>query len=136
MTPRQYLQQARRINALIASAMNELQQIRSWTEGFSADSKEPPLYNGLSCSTGTAENHDTVDLEAGLRREIRVLVSKREEIRRTIDSLDDRDERLLLRLRYINGLTWEQIAANMSYTMTQLHRIHDRALKHIQYPKN
>lgn len=40
-------------------------------------------------------------------------------------------ERRLIRLRYIRGLTWEQVAVEMNYSWRQVHRIHSSALKHL-----
>lgn len=53
------------------------------------------------------------------------------EIERAIEKLKPR-ERLLLRLYYIDGLTWEQVAVNMNYSWTQVHRIHGRALQKLK----
>lgn len=49
------------------------------------------------------------------------------EIERAIEGLASR-ERTLLRLYYIEGLTWEQVAVEMNYSWRQIHRIHGEAL--------
>jgi RNA polymerase sigma factor (sigma-70 family) len=49
------------------------------------------------------------------------------EIEGAIDLLQPR-ERTLLRLYYIDGLTWEQVAYEMDYSWRQVHRIHGDAL--------
>lgn len=38
-------------------------------------------------------------------------------------------ERMLIRLYYIQGLTWEQVCIAMSYEWAQVHRIHALALQ-------
>ena len=38
-------------------------------------------------------------------------------------------ERTLIRLHYIEGKTWEQVAVTMSYSWRQVHRIHSKALQ-------
>lgn len=38
-------------------------------------------------------------------------------------------ERVLLRLRYVHGLTWEEVCVDMSYSWRQVHRIHAKALE-------
>lgn len=40
-------------------------------------------------------------------------------------------ERMLIRYRYIEGLTWEVVAVRMNYSWRQMHRIHGKALKHL-----
>lgn len=49
-------------------------------------------------------------------------------IERAIEKLGPR-ERRLVRLHYIDGLTWERVAVAMDYSWRQVHRIHDAALK-------
>lgn len=38
-------------------------------------------------------------------------------------------ERTLIRLYYLDGLTWEQVCVKMSYSWRQIHRIHGKALE-------
>ena len=37
-------------------------------------------------------------------------------------------ERMLMRYRYIEGMTWEEVAVAINYSWMQMHRIHGRAL--------
>ena len=48
-------------------------------------------------------------------------------IEKAIKKLEPR-ERRLVRLRYIDGLNWEQVAVEMDYSWRQMHRIHSDAL--------
>lgn len=41
-------------------------------------------------------------------------------------------ERTLLRRRYIDGLTWEQVCVEENYSWRQVHNIHSRALKKLE----
>lgn len=41
-------------------------------------------------------------------------------------------ERTLIRLYYIDGLTWEQVAVKMNYSWRQVHRIHGAALAQLK----
>jgi RNA polymerase sigma factor (sigma-70 family) len=49
------------------------------------------------------------------------------EIENAIEVLAPR-ERTLIRLHYIQGLTWEEVCVAMSYSWKQIHRIHAKAL--------
>jgi DNA-directed RNA polymerase specialized sigma subunit len=40
-------------------------------------------------------------------------------------------ERMLMRSRYIDGMTWEEVCVAMNYSWRQVHRIHAAALSHI-----
>lgn len=52
-----------------------------------------------------------------------------------IDGLEPR-ERRLLRYRYINGLTWEGVCVEMSYSWKQTHNIHAKALDTLAEKEN
>ena len=49
-----------------------------------------------------------------------------------IETLTDERHKALLTLRYINGLSWEQIGYAMHYERTQVFEIHGQALKDAQ----
>lgn len=48
-------------------------------------------------------------------------------IEETIERLSG-TERMLMRYRYIEGLTWEEVAVAINYSWMQMHRIHAKAL--------
>lgn len=50
-------------------------------------------------------------------------------IERQIRQMENEDEQEVLRLRYILGLKWEEVALKMNYSWKQVHRIHSSALK-------
>lgn len=49
-------------------------------------------------------------------------------IEAAIEVLEPR-ERTLIRLHYIEGMTWEEVCVAMSYSWKQIHRIHGKALE-------
>ena len=53
----------------------------------------------------------------------------------SISLLEDKDEKTVLRMRYIKGVQWEDICVAINYSWKQTHRIHSRALKNLQIPK-
>jgi len=55
-------------------------------------------------------------------------ITKRIDIVRAINSLDDPTERTLMLYRYIKGLTWENVCRKINYSWVQTHKIHNRAL--------
>ena len=65
-------------------------------------------------------------INSQLQRSYQIL----EEIENTIEKLPER-ERYLMRSKYIEGKTWEQIAVDMNYSWMHIHRIHSKALKMI-----
>lgn len=56
----------------------------------------------------------------------------RDKIDRSIRALKSNTEQEVLRLRYIKGLKWENVAVESGYGWTHIHRIHSNALEHIK----
>ena len=76
-----------------------------------------------------AAKHD--ELLQLYQEKVAELTAKLQTIEAAIEPLAPR-ERTLLRLYYINGLTWEQVCVAMNYGWTQVHRIHGRALQELK----
>ena len=55
------------------------------------------------------------------------LLEEQVRIEQTIEKLNE-TERMLMRYRYIEGMTWEEVAVAINYSWMQMHRIHARAL--------
>lgn len=92
-----------------------------------------PKWNG-----DTAEQNlviKCVDLENLIKSEINDMVDLMHEIHTTIEAVQDRDQRLVLRCRYILFLNWEDTAARMSYSYPQARRIHGAALQSVIVPE-
>ena len=54
------------------------------------------------------------------------------DIEKAIHTVESDTLRLLLRYRYINGWTFEQIAVQMHYTWRQINRLHKKAINVIE----
>ena len=65
------------------------------------------------------------------KHKVEVLTAELAEIEEAIDTLRPR-ERQLLRLYYVEGMTWEQVAVVMGYSWRQVHRIHGEALRQLE----
>lgn len=70
-------------------------------------------------------------LQRKLNRRIDELVDLVEETYEYIDNIDDSLIRQIIILRYVNGLTWEQVAASIggNNTADSVRMMHDRFLK-------
>lgn len=55
----------------------------------------------------------------------------KDEILEAIDSLEELEQRRVLRLKYVDGKTYQQIADHLHYSKRQIYRIHGRALKRV-----
>lgn len=66
-----------------------------------------------------------------INRELCRCLKEIQYIENLISNLPER-EKLLMRLRYIDNLKWEEIALKMNYTWQHMHRIHAKALNKIK----
>ena len=69
-----------------------------------------------------------------VNRELAELDAKREEIKGVIEQLENKDERMLLLYRYVQGMKWEDIASELGWTERNVFYVHGKALRLIKTP--
>lgn len=74
------------------------------------------------------------DLMSRYRQKEAELTNALVEIEAAIETLEPK-ERTLIRLHYAKGLIWEDVCVAMSYSWSQVHRIHSRALNKLKNVK-
>lgn len=72
------------------------------------------------------------ELREEISREMDKLRQRRQQIEAAIRTLEDERYRDLLWYRYIEGMTWDEIAVKMYYSRMQVCRFHGRALNKIK----
>lgn len=124
---RKYLE-AKRMQEVLEREIDELRLDRMIPGSPAQDGM--PHGSGGGDLSGYAARLDELDrsLHAQLERKLRI----RKEITDKIDAMSDETESLLLRLRYIHGLKWEEVAAKMDYSWRAVHKIHSKALEHFK----
>lgn len=123
---KEYLRSYRRAVKREKDILDEIQRLRS-------DKMFPSVAND-----GTPKGSNQSDLSdyiAILDEQIELLKVERlekarcyQKIEKQIKQMENEDEQEVLRLRYITGLKWEEVAARMSYSWKHIHRIHSSAL--------
>jgi DNA-directed RNA polymerase specialized sigma subunit len=63
-------------------------------------------------------------LERRLKRKLEEIMDERERLEEYIENIDNATIRIILRLRYINGLGWNQIGNELGYSERQVRRKH------------
>lgn len=67
-----------------------------------------------------------------LKRERLEKIKLYRDIERRIRRMDNDNEREVLRLKYLRGMTWEEVAVEMGYSWQWIHKIHSKALSHFE----
>lgn len=95
-----------------------------------------PAQDGMPHGSGGGDLSGYVarldELDRKLRAQMYKKIQLRAEITEKIDAMSDETESLLLRLRYIHGLKWEEVAVKMDYSWRAVHKIHSKALEHFK----
>lgn len=126
-----YLKRYITLDREIDRKLEEVSRLRSKltrvTEVFTAEPK------GGGSIRGKTENiiAKIVDLEKEIDADIDQLVAIRDEIKAVIESVEDDREKLLLQYRYLDGKTFEWIAAKMDLSWQWVHKLHSKALAKI-----
>lgn len=124
----QYISLSGRVDAL-TRAINDAME-RAWNTGVSI--KEIKVLSSPAEHDPMARDIcDAVDATETLREYKSKADAALRDILTAIDSVQDERQKLLLTLRYINGLNFKDIKESMHYEETQIFVIHGRALVEI-----
>lgn len=127
---KEYLQSYQRAVKREKDILDEIQRLRS-------DKMFPSVVNdGMprgSCQSDLSEYMAILDEQIELLKAERLEKMRcYQKIERQIRQMENEDEQEVLRLRYIKGLKWEEVALKMNYSWKWVHKIHGRALKNFK----
>lgn len=136
MTGKQYLKQAYRLNEIIQSDYREINQLNDiatnisagWVDADRVDSGNHQKSKTDECVT------KIVDLKMKLVDEVARLTEMKTYIFQTIQKYENKNEQLVLRLRYINFLPWEEIKSIMN--VEDPYAVHRKATGKFPVPKS
>ena len=135
MTAKEYLQQAYRLNELIDSDVHELERLRDLAGRISSPNFGERVQSSRNLDAPFVKYlGDIMEMEEKIQKELCRLVVLKKQILTALESVSDREERLLLTYRYLNNESWEQIAVDLSVSMSTVHRIHASALRNFPVP--
>ena len=136
MMAKEFLRQAYRLNELINSDLEELQNLRELSRSISSPVFEEKISGTKSTDPPFVRYvGKIIDLEKQIQQEVDRLVKLKSDIREAINQMQNVDEKLLLRYRYINFLNWEEICVNLNVSIRTVHRLHSSALQHLKVPR-
>lgn len=135
MTAKEYLNQARHLDALINCRLREIDYWKDLSSGVSGSSFEPHYNPNRPTEAPFVRCLEKIDeIQRSVEEKVAYLIKLRDEINSRIDMLDNREEQLLLRYRYLDGCTWEEIGRMLNVSLRTVHRIHGTALQHFPVP--
>lgn len=120
------MRRIRRINA-------EIPEIRSMKMGIAINNDGMPHGSGQNDLSGYAAELDKLERELTDERYTRIIIYK--DIKKRIDNLKSTNEKDVLFYRYIKGMDWWEVAEKMNYSERWTHKLHGKALAHLEIPK-
>ena len=138
MNAKEYLNQAYRLNELIASNELEMKDLEELKCSLGAiDYSKDRVQTSSSSDAGyTRIVHAIADLESAIREDTEKLLHLKLEIRTVINELQDNEQKLVLKYRYLNFMEWENVAEELCVSKRTAIRIHDVAIENIVVPES
>ena len=136
MTAKEYLSQARFLDARINSKIQQIASLNELATRCSStlsDMPHNPNHGGSRMADAVIK---IVALEEELSSDINTLVELKREIMDAIKAVPNTEHQTLLEKRYLCFITWEQIAVDLNYSIQHTYRMHDTALKEIDHILN
>ena len=129
---KEYLRSYQRAVRREREILDEIQRLRE-SKMFPALAGLDGMPKGSGCQSDLAEYAAILDGEIEkLKQERLRRVRLYRDIEDRIRRMTDDNEQRVLRLKYIQGLTWEKVAVEMGYSWKQVHRFHARALENFK----
>lgn len=137
MQAKQYLKQAYRLNELIQTNQKELDELNELSASLPGiDYSKDRVQTSVSSDAGYTKIVDKIiELEKAIKSDIEKLLSLKLEIRTVINEVADNEEKLLLKHRYLNFMSWDDICYEMHISERTVHRIHASALRNVVVPE-
>ena len=137
MTVKEYLHQAYRLDHKINSDIEEMQRLREMSSSISTPQFGEKVQSSRKQEAPFVRSIEKIiTLEEKINREIDTLIDLKEQMRGVIAAVDNTDEQMVLRYRYIHNMTWEEIGDELSIDSRTARRWHGTALTHVTLPEN
>ena len=138
MTSKEYLMQIYNLDHKIYMMRLEVEQYRRLADTIPGGNYDKPFVKPSNRNTEAPFVkwvNKALDKEKEIEQEIERLNNLVLEISLVIDSLENINYRILLRLRYIDSKTIEEIAEQMHYALPTIKKWHREAVELIEVPE-
>ena len=130
VTKKEFLNQYRNAEREIAIKLDEIVRLREMATKVTQVLTPDKVKGGMeNCREESIAK--IVDMEKEIGASIDNLKKIREQVECAINAIPDANQRDVLRLRYLNGKTWEQIAVQLEFSYQWVCKLHGRALQNI-----
>lgn len=129
MSAKEFLRQAYRLDQQVKCNLAELDSLRETASSIRSPGLEEHNNPSRPTEAPFVRLLDKVwEMEEQINAEIDRLVDLKKQIWEVINGVQNMDELMVLRYRYVLFLSWEEIAVKMNFSLRWVHTIHRRAL--------
>lgn len=132
MTAKDYLSQAKYLDARINSKIQQVQALNDLATKCTSTMSGMPHNPSKSVSSMADIIGKIIDLQDQINCDIDALVDLKKEIMTVIKEMNNPEYQTVLERRYLCFEQWEKIAADMGYDLRWLFRLHGKALDSVQ----
>ncbi len=135
MNTRNYLNRSYRLNEKIIRNMETLERLRAAAYNITVDLSHERVQTSAPTSSRMAYCVESIaDLEKTISEQKEQLAECRKETADLIDSIDDIEARLVLKLRYLDYFSWSDIMRTLSVSESKVYRLHRMGLDILTVP--
>lgn len=137
MTIKEFLRQGYRLEHRIRMHKKEIEELRELSTSIASPGLEE-RYNASRSREAPFEKvlMKITELEKAQADMLEKLLCFKQELMSVINSVSDKDERIVLHYRYVCNKTWVEIGEAMGWDERTIRRWHDKAVGHIALPEN
>ena len=128
INPKDYLSKIKRIDSDIRSRQNELDQLRQ-TIALKTSTIKAEVIQETRQGAFDERYMKLIEQAEEINVKIDELVDEKIKVSNSIDLLDDRVSRIILREKYINLRSFEEITKILNYELRWTHKLHGKALE-------
>ena len=131
---KEYLSQAFHIDKQLKSKLEQLGVLRELATTTTQPLSDMPGSPNRNIDRMEKAIIKIMDMEKEISEEVDALLDLKNQIAQCIKKVEDIDCQLILEFRYLCFMSWEDIAAEMNFTVRNVHILHGKALKMVQVP--
>lgn len=132
MTSKEYLLQARFLDASIRTKVEQIESLNDLATSCTAVISDMPRNPNRGGSRMADAVMKIIDLQEEIKNDMISLVNLKREIMDVIKAVSSLELRTILEKRYLSFISWERIAVELGYSIQHTYRLHDMALKEVE----
>jgi len=131
-----YLMRAYRVDQRIENKMEQIEKLHDLATKATVTYSDMPRNPNRGKSRLEDALISIMELEAEINQDMLELVELKRQITASVKEVEDPELQLLLEMRYLNYIGWEQIAVRMDFSIDNVFKLHKKALDLITIPES